>query len=127
MSDDESAWTEDELSQARAKLMAEQSDLMAQIAEAQAEFQSLIQQSGEGAGDDQADAGTKTFEREHEISLQTNMRDLLDQVHKALARIDDGTYGRCENCGRPIGKQRLLQANPRATMCVPCRDREDRF
>ena len=72
-----------------------------------------------------ADLGAKTFEREHEMSLANNARDLLVQTEHALARIDAGTYGRCENCGNPIGKLRL-QANPRATLCVSCKQREER-
>ena len=81
--------------------------------------------SGEGAGDDQVDAGTKTFEREHEMSLAQNSKDLLSQVERALGRIDDRTYGACEACGRPIAKARL-QAFPRATLCVSCKQREER-
>ena len=54
----------------------------------------------------------KTFEREHEMSLADNSRELLTQTERALERIDDGTYGICESCGNPIGKARL-QAFPR--------------
>ncbi|TAL16310.1 MAG: DNA-binding protein, partial [Frankiales bacterium] len=50
---------------------------------------------------------------------------LLLQVERALARLDEGTYGRCENCGNPIPKARL-QAFPRATLCVACKQREER-
>ena len=85
----------------------------------------LQRDSGEGSGDDQADAGTKTFEREHEMSLAANSRDLLSQVERALQRLDNGSYGICENCGNPIGKARL-QAFPRATLCVSCKQREER-
>jgi len=85
----------------------------------------LQRDSGEGSGDDQADAGTKTFEREHEMSLVANSRDLLSQVERALQRLDNGSYGICENCGNPIGKARL-QAFPRATLCVSCKQREER-
>ncbi len=77
------------------------------------------------AGDDQADAGAKTFEREHELALTQNARELLEQTERALARIDAGTYGVCESCGKPIGKARL-QAFPRATLCVTCKQREER-
>ena len=75
-----------------------------------------MRDAGDGAGDDQADAGAKTFEREQEISLANNSREMLDQSEHALERIDDGTYGICESCGNPIGKLRL-QAFPRATLC----------
>jgi DnaK suppressor protein len=50
---------------------------------------------------------------------------LLSQVERALQRLDNGTYGICENCGNPIGKARL-QAFPRATLCVTCKQREER-
>ena len=80
---------------------------------------------GEGAGDDQADAGTKTFEREHEMSLANNSRDLLAQVERALERVANGTYGYCEICGNAIAKARLM-ARPAATLCVTCKQREER-
>ena len=79
-----------------------------------------MRDAGDGAGDDQADAGTKTFEREQEISLANNSREMLDQSEHALERIDNGTYGICESCGNPIGKLRL-QAFPRATLCMSCK------
>jgi len=124
--EDESNWTKSELEKVRKVLEKEAADLQVEIEQADEKFQDLIFESGEGAGDDQADAGTKTFEREQEISLLANKRDLLDQTHHALLRIASGTYGRCENCGNPIGKLRLIEANPRATLCMPCRQKQDR-
>jgi RNA polymerase-binding protein DksA len=124
--EDESNWTKTELNAVRKKLTSEAEELAVEIAQAEENFHALIMESGEGAGDDQADAGTKTFEREHEISILSNKKDLLDQTHRALDRIEAGTYGACENCGKQIGKLRLQEANPRATMCMPCREREDR-
>ena len=124
--EDESSWSKPELTAVRKKLTAEAEELKVEIAQAEENFHALIMESGEGAGDDQADAGTKTFEREHEISILSNKKDLLDQTNRALERIDAGTYGACENCGKQIGKLRLQEANPRATMCMPCREREDR-
>jgi RNA polymerase-binding protein DksA len=124
--EDESNWTKTELNAVRKTLTSEAAELAVEIAQAEESFHALIMESGEGAGDDQADAGTKTFEREHEISILSNKKDLLDQTNRALERIEAGTYGACENCGKQIGKLRLQEANPRATMCMPCREREDR-
>ena len=124
--EDESNWTKTELNAVRKMLTSEATELASEIAQAEESFHALIMESGEGAGDDQADAGTKTFEREHEISILSNKKDLLDQSNRALERIEAGTYGACENCGKQIGKLRLQEANPRATMCMPCREREDR-
>jgi RNA polymerase-binding protein DksA len=121
----EKPWTKAELGKVRAELEAQVRDLRGEITDAEQSWAALQRDSGEGAGDDQADAGTKTFEREHEMSLAANSRDLLSQVERALQRLDDGTYPVCESCGNPIGKARL-QAFPRATLCVTCKQREER-
>jgi len=99
--------------------------LTAEITSAESAIADLLRDSGDGAGDDQADAGTKTFEREHEMSLANNSREMLQQAERALRRIADGSYGICESCGNPIGKARL-QAFPRATLCMSCKQKEER-
>ena len=118
-------WTEEELAELTAELQADKARLSAEIAEAESDLEELIEDSSDSSGDDQADAGGKTFDREHEFSLANNTRDLLVQTLRALDRLADGTYGVCESCGKPIGKARL-QAAPRATLCVPCKQREER-
>jgi RNA polymerase-binding transcription factor DksA len=85
----------------------------------------LQRSSTDGAGDDQADAGSKTFEREQEQSIAANRLDLLTQFEHAVERIDAGTYGFCESCGNPIPKARLM-AFPAATLDVTCKQREER-
>lgn len=122
---DESAWTAGELREIERELREDASRLAGELAAAEAGLADLIRDSGDGAGDDQADAGSKTFEREHEMSLANNARDMLLQVEHALARLANGTYGACENCGTPIGKGRL-QAFPRATLCLACKQAEER-
>ncbi|MCA1712672.1 MAG: TraR/DksA C4-type zinc finger protein, partial [Actinobacteria bacterium] len=121
----EDAWTRAELNAVRKELDEQAKELRGEIDDAE-EVQATLKRdaSSEGSGDE-ADAGSKTFEREHEMSLANNSRDLLVQVERALARLDAGTYGRCENCGDPIPKARL-QAFPRATLCVSCKTREER-
>lgn len=123
--DDEEPWTAKELTDLRAEVESDIAQLEREIATAEAELHDLMLDAGDGAGDDQADAGAKTFEREQEISLANNARDLLDQNRRALQRMADGTYGVCESCGNPIGKLRL-QAAPRATLCMPCKKKEER-
>ena len=119
------AWTKSELATVRKELTRQVEELSAEIDAAEEQSATIQRESGgEGTGDE-ADAGTKTFEREHEMSLANNSRDLLLQVERALVRLDAGTYGRCENCGTPIPKGRL-QAFPRATLCVRCKQREER-
>jgi len=124
--EDESPWTDAELKAVKVELGEEKIRLLEEIATAEEGLADLIRDSGDGAGDDQADAGSKTFEREHEMSLANNARDMLEQVEHALARISDGSYGVCESCAKPIGKYRL-QAFPRATLCRSCKEAEERY
>jgi len=70
-----------------------------------------------GFDEEYADAGTYTFERERDLSLVDNVIDLIEKVQHALTRIDDGSYGRCEACGKPIEADRL-DALPYATLCL---------
>ena len=79
----------------------------------------------DSAGDDPADAGAKTFEREQEMSLATNRLNLIAQMERAMNRLEEGAYGVCESCGKLIPKARL-QAFPQATLCVQCKTREER-
>lgn len=122
---DEGSWTVAELAVVRAMLEEAVARIRAEIEEADLQLADLVRDSGDGAGDDQADSGSKAFEREHGMNLANNARDLLLQDERALERIADGTYGTCESCGEGIGKRRLL-AFPRATMCLPCKQRQER-
>jgi DnaK suppressor protein len=121
----EEPWTDAELKEVRAELESEVAGLRADLAKAASDMAERLTDSVRDAGDDSADAGTKAFEREHQLALNQNTRDRLDQGERALDRIDAGTYGVCESCGEPIGKARLL-AFPRATVCVRCKQREER-
>jgi len=121
----EGPWTDAEIGQIRSRLAGEAAEFEAEISRSESEIADRLGDSVIDAGDDQADIGAKAFEREHELSLTYNVRDLLAQTQRALGRIDAGTYGRCESCGEPIGKARL-QAFPRATLCVRCKQREER-
>jgi len=123
--DNEDPWTEAELSEQRSVLESESHRLRREITDSEAEMADLVQSDSDTAGDDQADTGSKTFEREHEMHLTSSHRDMLSQTDRALSRIENGTYGQCENCGNPIGKARL-QAFPRATLCMTCKQREER-
>ena len=125
VSDSESPWSASELKAVRTDIVIELERLRRELAIVELEMDSLIQESGEGAGDDQADAGTKTFEREHEMSLVINARDMVLQTERALDRIDSKRYGNCEECGNAIGKARL-QVFPRATLCMLCKQKEER-
>ncbi|MGI9004683.1 MAG: TraR/DksA family transcriptional regulator [Streptosporangiaceae bacterium] len=121
----ERSWSETEISQVRGRLEDEADELRTEIGQAESDIATRLGDAVSDAGDDQADVGAKTHEREHELSLAYNARDLLAQSEHALARIEAGTYGCCESCGQPIGKARL-KAFPRARLCVSCKQREER-
>ena len=81
---------------------------------------SLLEETGDlaiGSGDHIADSATETYLRELDEGLEENADHLLAEIEAALGRIDDGTYGRCVNCGRPIAAERL-EAVPYATLCI---------
>jgi DnaK suppressor protein len=123
-------FTKQELAQLKEGLLQERVELERQYRE--------IEQSSFGTGqselsgdiasfdEEYADAGTDTFERERDLSLSNNIRDLLDKIDHALDRIEKGTYGLCERCGRPIEKARL-KGLPYATLCVKDKQAEERF
>ncbi|MEJ7629778.1 MAG: TraR/DksA C4-type zinc finger protein, partial [Nocardioidaceae bacterium] len=121
----ERPWTAREVVEVRALLESDEERLQLEIAAVEEEIAHLLREGGEGAGHDQADVGSNTFERDHEMSMAKNARDNLVLVRDAIGRIDDGTYGVCESCGNAIGKMRL-QAFPRATLCMECKQRQER-
>ena len=118
-----------ELGDLKKRLLDEREELQRQAAE--------IEESSFGGGqsdltgdiasfdEEFADAGTATFERERDLSLSNNIRDLTDKIDRALERIEQGTYGLCERCGRPIEKARI-KALPYATLCIRDKQAEER-
>jgi RNA polymerase-binding protein DksA len=121
----EEPWTAQEVEEARGELEGEAVRLREEIASAERALARLMRDSGDGAGDDQADTGAKNITREHELALASAARETLTQTEHALERLDAGAYGLCESCGRAIGKARM-QAFPRATLCVECKQRQER-
>ncbi|MEV2274888.1 TraR/DksA C4-type zinc finger protein [Nocardiopsis sp. NPDC049922] len=121
----EEPWTPGEIAEVRERLQKEIAALREEIRESEDELAARLSDPVEGAGDDPADTGAKAFQREHDLALAYNTRDLLAKSERAIERMDAGTYGVCESCGQAIGKARL-QAFPRATLCVTCKQREER-
>ncbi|MGR4883585.1 TraR/DksA family transcriptional regulator [Streptomyces sp. LARHCF249] len=121
----EDPWTQGEVDEARSELMGEVLRLRAELDASEVAISGLMRDSGDGAGDDQADTGTKNITRESELALAANATSMLEQTERALERLEAGTYGICENCGKPIGKARM-QAFPRATLCVDCKQKQER-
>ncbi|MEO6471264.1 MAG: TraR/DksA C4-type zinc finger protein [Aeromicrobium sp.] len=122
---DEEPWTANEQKAVRVELEGDLERLRHELDNSARELQDLLRDGVDGAGNDQADVGSTSLERDAEMSLAANQRELLQQTEKALGRLDRGTYGACEVCGEPIGKMRLM-AFPRATLCMTCKQREER-
>jgi DnaK suppressor protein len=112
--------TKKELDDLRQRLLSEQAELNEQLTTIEENSFSTSQSdmSGEVSFDEEnADAGTFTFERERDLSIENNVRDLLGKIDRALARMDEGTYGICSRCGKPIEKARL-KALPYVDLCI---------
>jgi DnaK suppressor protein len=120
--------TAKELEELRAGLLSERADLQSQIDEIEESTFSANQSdlTGEvGFDEEYADAGSATFEREKDLSVVNNHRDLIERIDKALAKMDEGTYGLCDRCGKPIEKARL-KALPYANLCLKDKQAEER-
>jgi RNA polymerase-binding protein DksA len=72
-----------------------------------------------------AETASVTLDREIDYTLEENSEHVLSAIDGALARIADGTFGRCPSCGSTIAEERL-EAMPWATECIDCRRREER-
>jgi len=73
--------------------------------------------AGRGSDNHLGDMATVTFDRELDEGLEEGAQQTLAQIDRALARLEDGTYGTCERCGKPIAEERL-RARPWATLCI---------
>jgi DnaK suppressor protein len=129
MATKKSPFTKTELKGFRKELEEERDQLRRQFSEIEESSLGAPQSelSGEVSSFDEeyADAGTDTFERERDLSLSNNIRDLIDKIDRALESIDEGTYGICERCGRPIEKARM-KALPYATLCIKDKQAQER-
>jgi DnaK suppressor protein len=116
----------EEVEQIRAILRTRFEDLNAEYEEALAENHKLrLVEIGDAAGDDQADSGSKTAERDAATSLLRTLLDRRTQAEHAMQRLDEGTYGNCEGCSHPIPVERL-EVFPSATTCVHCKQVRER-
>lgn len=75
--------------------------------------------------DSEGNQGTFTFERERDLTLDVNVKDILSRVNNALKRIDLGTYGKCASCSKNIEEGRL-EVLPYADLCISCKENEER-
>jgi len=112
---------------ARERLQAERERALAEVQSLRDDLSHSIEDLVDEDGNDShlADSATETLDRGMEQSLEDNAENLLAHIDAALARLDEGTYGRCERCGQPIAEERL-EALPYATRCIECKRLEER-
>jgi RNA polymerase-binding protein DksA len=102
------------LDELRSALEQQRNDLKAEIAEL-----SAIPEDGMGYSNHQADDASEAFEQAAALAVRQNAERLLYQVERALQRMNNGTFGKCRNCEKPIDPARL-QAIPYSRYCYDC-------
>ncbi len=109
------------MTDARERLEEERRRTTARLAELRGEYRGFVDASRDTNADDEHDpeGATIAFEREQVGALVRRAEERLGEVADALARLEEGTYGRCSRCGRPIAPERL-EVRPTATTCVAC-------
>ena len=109
------------MDEARTRLEAERTRVRERLAALTGDYDSVVAASLDTNADDEHDpeGATIAFERSQIGALAAQAREHLAEVERAVARLDDGSYGTCERCGRPIPAGRL-EARPTARRCVAC-------
>ena len=111
----------------RERLLQERERLSREIADLDADLSKSLEDSSEESPYDQhmAETAAVTLDREVDLTLEENARAAMTQIDRALAKLENGSYGHCDKCGRAIGDARLEIA-PFATLCVDCKRLEER-
>jgi RNA polymerase-binding transcription factor DksA len=121
MATSKSAFTAKELADLKKRLVDEKAELEEQLSTIEeasfAASQSDLTGEVGGYDEENADAGTFTFERERDLSIENNVRDLMRKVDDALERMSSKTFGICAVCGNPIEKARV-KALPYVELCI---------
>jgi DnaK suppressor protein len=111
------------LAEQRALLLTERQTYTQQAQNLKAEAEQLAEEMEPGDiqfDEESGEGGTMNVERERDLALSAQAQAAVEEIDKALAKIDDGTYGYCEQCGQAIPKARL-KALPYASLCVACK------
>ena len=108
-----------ELAQFRTMLLNQKSDLLNKSQAYKLEHQ----QEKDGSGDE-ADQAAKEYDLNMSIRLHERERVLVQKIDRALAKIEDGTFGFCQECGESMNVKRLI-ARPVADMCISCKEDQE--
>ena len=117
-----------ELQRFRKLLLAERDRVMQSMAQHQRVIRGQDGEEGGASGrahsNHLADQGTDEYQHEATIQFASTEGRYLYHIEEALTRIEDGTYGKCDNCAAQIGKERL-KAVPHARLCIDCKEKEE--
>ncbi len=120
-------FTPKELAELGERLEAELADVRKQLAEiSETVFSQDQAEAWNDSDQESTDVGTTTYEREKGLSISNNLQDLETRIRRAVDKIAEGTYGRCERCGKPIEKARI-RAIPYAGLCLTDKVAEERL
>jgi DnaK suppressor protein len=103
--------------------LRERATYLDQAASLKAEAEALVEEMEPGDiqfDDESGEGGTVTVDRERDLALSAQAMAAVEEIDHTLVKMDNGTYGICENCGRPIVKARL-EALPYARLCIDCK------
>ena len=117
----------DAVAELRAALLARRAEAEERLGAHARTFQDIVDAAANANVDDEHDpeGTTIAFERSQVDALAQSAHDTLDEISAALARLDDGTYGYCEETGEPISLRRL-EARPIATLSIEAQERHER-
>jgi RNA polymerase-binding protein DksA len=106
------------------KKLTEERERVEQLVRAESDKRMLMSDTAEHEryGNHPGDEGTETFEKEASLAMQGNLQVILDEVDHALHKLDAGTYGSCDECGKEIPIERL-EVRPQATLCIACKSK----
>ena len=109
---------------ARERLTAERAGTLERLGALERELHGIIESSGSAGTDEEHDpeGATIAYERQYVAALIGQAREHLARIDAAMARLAEGSYGRCERCGQPIAAARLA-ARPVAATCMSCAGR----
>lgn len=106
----------------RKQLVARKSDIESNVAFMAKEIRSIgVDQDDENGslGNHMADDGSNVSEAERLVTISEDFQNLIGQIDSALERMEEGSYGTCLRCGKPIGEERL-EAFPYVAYCIEC-------
>jgi RNA polymerase-binding protein DksA len=111
----------------RKRILDERERLEREIVDLDADLSESLEDSSEESPYDQhmAETAAVTLDREIDLTLEENARASIAQIDRALRKLEDGSYGRCDKCDKPISDDRLSAA-PYATLCIDCKRLEER-